>query len=150
VEDNPDDVFFIERAFQKAAIKHPLFVVADGQQAMDYLSGKGEYADRTVYPMPRLILADLKMPKVNGFELVEWMRNDRNCRLLPIIILSSSALAGDVNRAYGAGANAYMIKPADAQSLQRLFQTIAEFWVAGETPAIRESCGEGGARSPAE
>jgi CheY-like chemotaxis protein len=141
VEDNRDDVFFVQRAFHTAQIKHPLFSVEDGQQAIEYLSGKGRYADRIVYPMPRLILCDLKMPKVSGFELVEWTRKDKRCKLVPIIILSSSALAADVNRAYQLGANAYMIKPADAQSLQQLFRTIANFWVAGEIADVREPCG---------
>jgi len=140
VEDNPDDVFFIQRAFHTAHIKHPLFAVGDGQQALDYLCGKGRYADRTVYPMPGLLLADLKMPKVNGFELVEWMRMNKKCKLIPIIILSSSALAADVNRAYALGANAYMVKPADALSLQQLFRTIADFWVASMTPELPQGC----------
>jgi CheY-like chemotaxis protein len=142
VEDNRDDVFFVQRAFYTAQIKHPLFTVEDGEQAMEYLSGTGRYTDRTVYPMPRLILADLKMPRVNGFDLVAWIRKAPHCRFIPIVILSSSALPGDVNRAYIVGANAYMIKPADATSLQRLFQTIADFWVAGETVELPRAAGQ--------
>jgi CheY-like chemotaxis protein len=138
VEDNPDDVFFVERAFHTAQIQHPLFTVGDGHGAINYLSGSAEYADRSVYPLPRLVLADLKMPRVSGFDLIEWMRKDKDCRLMPIVVLSSSALPADVNRAYALGANAYMVKPADARSLERLFQTIAEFWLAGETPTTRQ------------
>jgi len=136
VEDEPDDVFFVQRAFHSADLKHPLFAVGDGQEAINYLSGKGPYADHSVYPLPQLVLADLKMPRVSGFDLIAWMRNDKHCKLVPIIILSSSALAADVNRAYALGANAYMVKPADAHSLERLFQTIAEFWMAGQKPAV--------------
>jgi len=142
VEDEPDDVFFVERAFRSGHLKYPLFTVGDGQEAIDYLSGTGPYADHGVYPLPQLVLADLKMPRVSGFDLIAWMRNDKHCKLVPIIILSSSALAADVNRAYALGANAYMVKPADARSLERLFQTIAEFWAADQKPAEARSCRE--------
>lgn len=134
VEDNPDDVFFIERAFQSAQLAHPLHVLEDGEAAIEYLSGKGKYANRAAFPLPGLVLADLKLPRINGFELIEWMRHDLSCKLVPIVILSSSALSDDVNRAYALGANAYMVKPADHRALERLFRTIAEFWMAGEPP----------------
>jgi CheY-like chemotaxis protein len=139
VEDNPDDVFFVERAFHNADIKHPLVTVGDGQEAIHYLSGTGKYGDRGAYSLPRLVLADLKMPRVTGFDLIAWMRKDDHWRLVPIIILSSSGLAADVNRAYELGANAYMVKPAGGRSLERLFQTIAEFWMAGEKPDLAGS-----------
>jgi CheY-like chemotaxis protein len=139
VEDNDDDVFLVRRAFHTVKIPHPLFTVTDGQKAIDYLSGKDSYADRSVYPFPRLVLADLKMPGVDGFDLIRWIRHDRNMRLIPIIILSSSALPEDVNRAYTLGASAYMVKPADPRALERLFGTIAEFWIAGEAPNINWS-----------
>ena len=134
-EDNADDAFFIQRAFHTAEIRHPLFTVGDGQQAIDFLSGPGRYADRAVYPMPHLVLADLKMPGVSGFDLIQWMRNNPSTKLVPVVVLSSSALPQDVNRAYALGANAYMVKPADARALDRVFRTMAEFWLAGETPS---------------
>jgi CheY-like chemotaxis protein len=139
VEDSDDDVFLVRRAFDTVKIPHPLFTVTDGQQAIDYLSGKDRFADRSVYPFPRLVLVDLKMPGVDGFELIQWIRHDRNMRLIPIIVLSSSALHEDVNRAYTLGASAYMVKPPDPRALERLFGTIAEFWIAGEPPNINWS-----------
>jgi CheY-like chemotaxis protein len=142
VEDNPDDVFLVQRAFQTAQIKHPLLTVRDGQEAIDYLSGKGQYSSRSAHPLPQLVLADLQMPRVSGFDLIEWMRNDKFCKLMPIIILASSALPADVNRAYTLGANAYMLKPADARSLERLFHTIADFWLTGEKPVLTAHSGE--------
>jgi DNA-binding response OmpR family regulator len=84
--------------------------------------------------MPKLVLLDLKMPRLNGFDVIEWMRRHQPWKLTPIIILSSSALPQDVNRAYELGANAYMVKPADFRALERLFRTIADFWNAGITP----------------
>lgn len=134
-EDNPDDAFFIQRAFHTAEIRNPLFVVSNGQQAIDFMSGKGRYADRSVYPLPHLVLCDLKMAGVSGFEVIEWIRANPQTRRVPIVVLSSSALPQDVNRAYTLGANAYMVKPADARALDRLFRTIAEFWLAGEMPS---------------
>jgi CheY-like chemotaxis protein len=136
VEDNSDDAFFVQRAFQMAHVEHPLFTVPDGQQAIDYLSGRGLYGDRFLHPLPRLVIADLKMPGISGFDLIQWMRQDAYARLVPIIILSTSALSNDVNTAYALGANAYMVKPADPLALERLLRTVAEFWTAGEPPAF--------------
>src|SRR5687767_9482039 len=133
-EDRPDDVFLMERALQKVKSRHPLRVVTDGQKAIEYLSGQGEYSDRVAFPFPGLVILDLKMPGVGGFEVVEWMRKTPQTRLTPIIILSTSALPEDINRAYELGANAYMIKPTDHRSLERLLQTIGEFWLASLAP----------------
>jgi CheY-like chemotaxis protein len=134
VEDQADDVFFMERALQKARLKHPLRVVTDGQKAIEYLSGEDDYADRSAFPFPGLVIVDLKMPGVTGFHVIEWMRNNERTRLTPIIVLSSSSLPSDINRAYQLGANAYMVKPADHVSLDRLFQPIGDFWLASEGP----------------
>ena len=134
VEDDPNDVWLVRHAFQSAGIRNPLRVVHDGQEALDYLSGQGAFGDRQAFPTPKLVLLDLKMPRLNGFDVIEWMRRHYPWKLTPIIILSSSALPQDVNRAYELGANAYMVKPADYRALERLFQTIADFWNLGMTP----------------
>jgi CheY-like chemotaxis protein len=138
VEDNSDDVLLFRRALSKARRPHPLYVVHDGQAAIDYLSGTGQYIDRNLFPLPDLIMLDLKMPRVGGFEVLKWIRGDGPARLIPIVILSSSALADDVNRAYELGANSYMVKPTTAEALERLIQTISDFWYAGEKPAASE------------
>jgi CheY-like chemotaxis protein len=131
VEDNPDDIFFVKRAFAAAHLEHPLFTVENGQQAIDYMNGVGQFAE---HPLPRLVIADLKLPAVNGFDLIRWMRHDAKTKLIPIIVLSSSNRSDDVNLAYALGANAYMVKPPDPHAFERLFRTIAEFWDLGETP----------------
>ena len=146
VEDSPDDVFFVDRAFKAANLEHPLITVSDGQQAIDYMSSVAPYADRKKFPLPRLVIADLKMPRVSGFDLIKWMRNNRNARLIPIIVLSSSALPDDVNYAYSLGANAYMVKPPDVRAFERLFRTIAEFWDLGEKPDFDWSRDPGSAK----
>jgi CheY-like chemotaxis protein len=127
-------VWLVRHAFQSANISNPLRIVNDGQEAIDYLKGNGAYSDRGAFPLPKLVLLDLKMPRLNGFDVIGWMRRHYPWKLTPIIILSSSALPQDVNRAYELGANAYMVKPADYRALERLFRTIADFWNAGETP----------------
>jgi CheY-like chemotaxis protein len=134
VEDQADDVFLMERALQKTHLKHPLRVVTDGQKAIEYLGGEDDYADRNAFPFPGLVILDLKMPGVTGFEVIEWMRKNQRTQLTPIIVLSSSSLPADINRTYELGANAYMVKPADHLSLERLLQTIGEFWLASEGP----------------
>ena len=134
VEDDPNDVWLVKHAFQSANISNPLRIVNDGQEAVDYLRGHGSFGDRHAFPMPKLVLLDLKMPRLNGFDVIGWMRRNYPWKLTPIIILSSSALPQDVNRAYEMGANAYMVKPAVYRALERLFRTIADFWTAGETP----------------
>ncbi len=136
VEDSPDDAFFVKRAFASAGLNHPLSFVEDGAQAIEYLCGKGKYADRNMYPVPGLVIADLKMPRVSGFDLIRWMRSDGYARLIPVIVLSSSALPQDVNRAYELGANAYMVKPPSYIALERLIRSIAEFWDSGQKPDI--------------
>jgi len=134
VEDDPNDVWLVKHAFQSANISNPLRIVNDGQEAIDYLKGNGAYSDRGAFQLPKLVLLDLKMPRLNGFDVIGWMRRHYPWKLTPIIILSSSAVPQDVNRAYELGANAYMVKPADYRALERLFRTIADFWNAGETP----------------
>jgi len=124
----------MERALQRADLKHPLRVVTDGQKAIEYLSGEDNYTDRTAFPFPGLVILDLKMPGVTGFKVIEWMRKNTPTKLTPIIVLSSSSLPADINRAYELGANAYMVKPADHHALERLLQTIGEFWLATEGP----------------
>jgi CheY-like chemotaxis protein len=134
VEDSPDDVLLIERAFQKSDLRHPLRSVTDGQKAIEYLEGIDDYSDRDTFPFPGLVILDLKMPGVGGFDVIQWMRRHPQAKLVPIIVLASSSLPADVNRAYELGANAFMVKPADHRALERLLRTMGEFWLASEGP----------------
>ena len=134
VEDSPDDVLLIERAFHRADLHHPLRTVTDGQKAIEYLKGLAEYSDRAAYPYPGLVILDLKIPGVDGFDVIRWMRSHPEAKLVPIIVLSSSSEPTDVNRAYELGANAFMVKPANHRALEQLLSTIGEFWLASEGP----------------
>src|SRR5947208_12363803 len=97
---------------------------------MEYLSGKGSYSSREQFPLPQVILLDLKMPRVNGFEFLEWLRNDSpgDLHLLPVVVLSNSDEPGDVNRAYDLGANSYVMKAANMKQFQEGISTLNGYW----------------------
>src|SRR6267142_5001892 len=129
VEDDLNDIFLVKRAFKKAQIKNPLQVVTDGEEAIQYLRGEGKYANRQIYPWPKLIVMDIKMPRKTGFEVLEWVKGQgRPLRRIPIVIVSSSDNPSDINQAYELGANAYMVKPMDFRAVEHLFQSITQYW----------------------
>jgi CheY-like chemotaxis protein len=131
VEDDLNDIFLVKRAFKIARVRNPLQVVTDGQEAIHYLSGNGRYADRETYPLPKLIVMDIKMPRRTGFEVLEYVKGGGNNHLLrriPIVIVSSSESPADINRAYELGANAYMVKPVDYRAVEHLFNSITQYW----------------------
>ena len=107
VEDNVDDVFAFGRALKKAGVTNPLRLVADGQQALDYLGGVGDYTDRQRHPVPFLIFLDLKLPYVDGFEILAWMRQQRELEGVVVVILTSSGEDIDRRRAYALGARSF-------------------------------------------
>ena len=127
-EDDDNDVYFLQRAFEQALIPHPLRRVADGEEAIDYLRGEGKYADRDAFPLPTMLMLDLKMPRRNGFEVIEWVRSQPRLRRLPIIVLSSSRAEPDIARAYDLGANTYLVKPVKFDHLVELVSSINSYW----------------------
>jgi CheY-like chemotaxis protein len=140
VEDDADDVFLIGRAIRKAGLCQPT-LVRDGGEAVAYLSGSGPYADRSVYPLPKLILLDLKLPKMSGFEVLSWIRERSQVRRLPVVMFTSSNEACDIDRAYGLGANAYLTKSVDHQHLVEALRCVRAFWLdlnLNPTPRVAE------------
>ena len=129
VEDEENDVFFLKNAFKEVGILNPLKVAQDGQEAMDYLSGRGDYADRARFPLPSLTLLDLKLPRVMGLEVLKWMRAQPGLKTLLVIILTSSRLGPDIERAYQLGANAYLVKPSSPPELYKIATSIKQFWL---------------------
>jgi CheY-like chemotaxis protein len=128
VEDDPNDVLLIQRAFQKAGMRDILKVVGDGAQAVEYLEGKGPYADRAHYPLPYLLLLDLKMPGTNGFNVLQWVRTEPKFKRLLVVVLTSSNLQADVDRAYELGANSYLIKPVAFEEMVNLVRRFEAYW----------------------
>jgi CheY-like chemotaxis protein len=129
VEDNDDDVFFMRSACAKAAITNPLFVVEDGQKAIDYLTGTGAYADRTAFPLPRLVLLDLKLPIKKGFEVLAWLRQQDHLNALIVVVLTSSNEPSDIREAYRLHANSYLVKPTTVQRLTELAASLKSYWL---------------------
>jgi len=130
VEDDLNDIFLVKRSFKIARVRNPLQVVTDGQEAIQYLCGEGRYAAREVYPLPKLIVMDIKMPRRSGFEVLEFVKagSSHLLRRIPIVIVSSSDNPADINRAYELGANAYMVKPVDYHAVEHLFNSITQYW----------------------
>lgn len=117
VEDSADDVFFFRDAFEKARGSGVLHSVCDGIEAVTYLTGEAPYADRTTYPFPDLLLLDLNMPRMNGFEVLQWIRQSPRCNGLVVHVLTSSVREADVARAYALRANGYVVKPTRISEL---------------------------------
>jgi len=129
VEDDADHVLLIQRAFSKANLVNPLRIVRDGDDAVNYLSGSGPYADRTRHPLPSLILLDLKLPRKSGLEVLEWLRGEPHLKFTPVVILSSSAETADIQRAYVLGVNSYLVKPVNFGDLLEMVKSIGMYWM---------------------
>jgi CheY-like chemotaxis protein len=127
-EDDPNDVLLIQRAFQKAGMRHVLKVVGDGEEAIAYLSGEGPFADRERFPKPFLLLLDLKMPGADGFEVLRWVRAEPETKRLLVVVLTSSNLQADVDRAYDLGANSYLVKPVSFDEMVNMIQRFEAYW----------------------
>ncbi len=130
VEDNEDDVFAMERALKQAQIANPLVVAGDGQEALDYLSGAREYKDRERYPLPFIIFLDLKLPYVDGFEILTWIRERQDLDPTVVVVLTSSAENRDQEKAYALGARSYLIKPPTAEGLLDVLNSLRSYWLA--------------------
>lgn len=128
VEDSEDDVFFMQRAIRLSEVKINLQVARDGQMAVDYLGGVREFADRKTYPIPSLVLLDLKLPKVLGLDVLRWIRSRTELQTIPVVILTSSGERADLERGYRLGANSFMVKPSNADDLLGLSKCLSDYW----------------------
>ena len=127
-EDDSNDVLLVQRAFQKAGLRNALKVVRDGEQAISYLAGRGTYGNRERFPAPFLLLLDLKMPGTDGFEVLEWVRKEPNLKRLLVVVLTSSNLQEDVDRAYELGANSYLVKPVSFDEMVNMIKRFEIYW----------------------
>ncbi|HXT41813.1 MAG TPA: response regulator [Candidatus Angelobacter sp.] len=133
VEDDKNDVFFLQQAMKTAGALNPIHVASDGQQAIDYLKGAGKFADREKFPVPCLVLLDLKLPYVMGLDVLRWIRKQPGTAF-PVVMLSASAEESDIVTAYRLGANAFLTKPSEASKLVETVKAIKDFWLTNNIP----------------
>jgi len=137
VEDNPDDEVLTVRALKKNNILNDMVVARDGAEALDYLFGAGSYADRDMTVMPQLILLDLKLPKIDGLEVLRRVRGDERTRLLPVVVLTSSSEEQDVIESYRLGANSYIRKPVDFTQFTAAIWNLGLYWLVLNVSPIK-------------
>lgn len=134
VEDSQDDTLFFRHALKASQLNAHLYAVTDGEQAIQYLQGLPPFSDRALAPFPDMVVTDIKMPKVDGFALLEWLRDKPDCSVIPTVVLSASRLDEDVKKAYFLGANAYLWKPGAISELADVLVTLHAFWSRCEKP----------------
>jgi CheY-like chemotaxis protein len=137
VEDNADDVHLLTRAFEQAGVENPITRLRDGEEAMAYLAGIGQYSNRMQHPIPAVILLDLNMPKFNGYQLMLWLRTQPELKRVPVVVLTDSKDSASINRAYDAGANSYLVKPGEAGEISRVVELVQSYWLGlNERPRL--------------
>jgi CheY-like chemotaxis protein len=129
VEDDANDVFFMKRAMMLAEMLNPVQVASDGRQAIHYLEGTGEYRDRDRFPLPGLVLLDLKLPHVMGLDVLKWIREQPELKTLIVLIFTSSKQPLDISKAYFRGANSYLVKPSAPEQLPEIVKVIKHYWL---------------------
>lgn len=140
VEDSRDDALLIQRAFRKANLANSLQLVRDGDEAIAYLNGDPPFSDRRQFPLPVLMLLDLKLPRRSGLEVLEWVRQGGGLKRLPVVVLTSSRENVDINRAYDLGVNSYLTKPVGFEALLEMVKSLNLYWlILNERPEIRQA-----------
>jgi len=129
VEDNPDDEELTLRALRKANIANEVFVARDGTEALDFLFSTGRHSERTPLPMPAVVLLDLKLPKLNGIDVLKRMRADPRTQLIPVVVLTSSSEDEDMLKSYQSGANSYVRKPVEFSSFANAVTQLGMYWM---------------------
>jgi len=129
VEDNEDHILLIRRAFAKSKVVNPLQVVRTGEDAIAYLEGVGRFSNRAEFPLPAVILLDLKLTGVDGFDVLRWIRQQPGLSAMRIVVLTASDHIRDVNQAYQLGANSFMVKPGDFENYVAVGKTLATYWL---------------------
>lgn len=134
VEDDAADAYFLEKAFERILANCAVNRVSDGEEARAYLQGVGKYSDRKAFPLPSVILLDLHMPRMNGFEFLNWLRNDPELKIIPAVVYSSSENPADIKKAYEMGANSFLHKRISMNAVQETMRSFARYWL--------EDCGK--------
>jgi CheY-like chemotaxis protein len=138
-EDNPNDVYLVRRAFQENNVANPVHAVGNGDEAIQYLAGEGQFADRNAYPFPALFLLDLKMPVKDGLEVLRWLHEHPDIpRKLPVVVFSSTELPGETQTAYAMDIQACLVKPLSYPELREKIRILKEYWLDYEAEATPE------------
>jgi CheY-like chemotaxis protein len=132
VEDDLNDVLLLQRSMQKAGVPNAIQIASDGRQAIDYLKGADNFVDREKFPLPCLVLLDLKLPQVMGLEVLKWIREQPGPPLV-VIVMTASGQDADIDSAYRLGANAYLIKPVSARIFEEMLRALKDFWLTHNT-----------------
>lgn len=150
VEDDANDALLFEHACRKAGVAFELRAVHDGDEAISYLRGDAAFGDRAKSPLPQLIVLDLKMPRLNGFDVLTWLRQQENFKKLPVVVLTSSNHEMDIKRAYDLGANSYLVKPVGFDGLVEMVKNLQTYWITlNQRPPADPLPGSGAAAQPA-
>lgn len=139
-EDNEDDAIILQRALRTAGFTHPFHVSRDGEDAIAFLKGEAPYSDREKYHFPRIIITDLKMPVMDGFQLLEWLQKHPECNVIPRLVLSSSQAERDVIRAYQLGVHSYLEKPSTFEKLVEHLKIVFTYWSLCVKPPVPCKC----------
>jgi CheY-like chemotaxis protein len=139
VDDSPNDLLLMRAAFEKATFHCPLQESHDGEEAIAYLNGDGGYGDRTRFPLPTVMLLDLNMPMKNGFDVLDWIRAQKNLRRISVIVLSASERPEDVERAFDLGAHSYLVKPRTLEDLTKMIGCLRDWLQYNHFPPLNEA-----------
>ncbi|MDD2218677.1 MAG: response regulator [Desulfoplanes sp.] len=134
VEDNPQDAELITRAIKKQNIANPIFHAEDGAEALDFVFGRGQHAGRDISVQPKVILLDLKLPKVNGLEVLREIKNDKRTRVIPVVVVTSSQEDPDIKTAYALGVNSYVVKPVSSDAFMDAMSKLGLYWLLVNNP----------------
>jgi two-component system, response regulator len=138
VEDNQDDRDLALHALRREKLANNIFIVGDGEQALDFLFCRGAYAERSFDHPPKLVLLDLKLPKVDGIEVLKQVKGDRRTKTIPVVIMTSSKEERDLVASYNLGANSYIQKPVDFDQFRETVKTVGLYWLVINQPPVRE------------
>lgn len=147
VDDSEDDRILLRRAFNKVGVINPVHEATSGREAIQYLEGQGPYQDRGTYPFPGILMLDLNMPHVSGFDVLQWVRDKLVSAPFLVIVLSRLDEIKNINRAYALGANSFLTKPGDEAELQSLIRSFHEYWILRNRGPGQSSGGNSGAGS---
>jgi CheY-like chemotaxis protein len=139
-EDDENDAIILERALHKAGFENPIRFCRDGTEVIAYLCAEPPFQDRHEFPFPRVLITDLKMPKMGGIEILKWLYHHPDCNLIPKIVLTASKQSSDIQEAYKWGANSYLVKPSGYEQLTRMLKLVFDYWEMCEKPTLPAKC----------